>query len=216
MSERPVFAPEKIYHLYNRGVAKQPIFTSDRDRHHFLELLSLYRDGALTTKPSLLSPEQLQEILVTDPQEPLVDILAYCLMPNHFHLLVRQVADDGVTRFMRRSQNSYVHYYNLKHDRVGPLFQGRFQAVVILSNEQLLHVSRYIHLNPMVARLASDLGSYHWSSFPAYVQGTNSRLCETRTILGLSGSHDTYEVFVRDYADYAIALHDHKDFLLDL
>ncbi|MBI4022694.1 transposase [Candidatus Berkelbacteria bacterium] len=213
---RPSFEKGGIYHVYNRGVAKQDIFTTDRDRAHFLEILSFYRDGSFDRRLSHLSQDQLLEVLARDPEEPLVEILAYCLMPNHFHLVLRDLVGGGVSTFLRRALNSYVHYFNTKHNRVGPLFQGPYQIVVVRTDEQLLHVSRYLHLNPVVARLCTEPSNYTWSSMSTYSSGHTSRLCQSQMILALSGSGERYEAFVRDYADYAISLHDYKDLLLDL
>ena len=214
--ERPSSEIGGVYHVYNRGVAKQDIFNNDRDRAHFLDILSYYRDDSVEHKLSQISQETLREILASEPHRVLVDILAYCLMPNHFHLLLRQVTEGGVSTFVRRATNSYVHYFNTKYRRVGPLLQGPYRAVAVKTDEQLLHISRYQHLNPVVARICRDATEYRWSSMARYVSAKPSRLCQPEMILSLSGSSERYREFVRDYADYAIALHAYRDLLLDL
>lgn len=85
-----------------------------------------------------------------------LEIISYCLMPNHFHLLVKQVIDHGIVKCLNNFSNSYTRYFNIRHDRVGPLFQGRFKAVRIETDEQLLQVSRYIHLNPVASSLIEE------------------------------------------------------------
>ncbi len=213
---RPTFVTGGFYHVYNRGVAKQSLFANDSDRNHLLKTLSFYLESEPPKRLSVVSDELLLETLNQPVQTPLVEILAYCLMPNHFHLLVRQTADGGVSTFLRRMQNSYTRYYNTKYHRVGTMFQGRFQAVAVTSDAQLLHVSRYIHLNPVVARLTKALKEYEWSSYPQYVQAQSNRFCNPAMILEMAHSPENYKGFVTDYMDYAISLHDYKDLLIDV
>ena len=213
---KPKFVNSEIYHVYNRGVEKRELFSDASDYQHFLDTLSYFREQSPTEKLSRLPHKVLHSILIELPERPLVTILGHCLMPNHFHLLLRQEKDGGVTSFMRRSLNSYTHYYNRKYERVGTMFQGRFQAVHVRSDEQFLHVSRYIHLNPSVARLVNDPLEYPWSSIGAYRRGTVSRLSDPTMILTLAGSARRYQKFVTDYADYARSLADLKHILLDI
>src|SRR3990167_9139681 len=146
-----------FYHVYIRGVAKQPIFHDERVFRQFLTSLSFYLEepplpGLSAAKKR---PDELSDYLGTVPSAPLVRIHAYCLMQNHFHLIVEQLADGGLSTFLRRVQLSYTRYYNTRHRRVGPLLQGAYQFVRIGNDEQLLHVSRYIHLNDFVAKLSA-------------------------------------------------------------
>ena len=133
-----------------------------------------------------------------------IDIVAYCLMPNHFHLLVKQNVNLGITKFLGDFQNSYVKFFNLRNDRVGPLFQGRFKAVNIISDEQLLHVSRYIHLNPSSSNIVriDRLTNYKWSSLPEYLNKLNFNFCQKETILNNFKNIDKYKEFVFDNAEY--------------
>ncbi|MEK7553088.1 MAG: hypothetical protein AAB504_00130 [Patescibacteria group bacterium] len=136
-------------------------------------------------------------------------------MPNHFHFLVKQLEDGGITWFMQRLANSYVHYLNIKHRRVGPLFQGRFKNILVDSDNQFLHLSRYIHLNPLVSNLTTDLKKYAWSSYPSYISNYNDNLSESKFILENFKSEGGYERFVLDQADYAKSLEDMKHHILD-
>lgn len=133
-----------------------------------------------------------------------VSILAYCLMPNHFHLLVRQNSDLGIQKFMANIQNSYTKYFNAKYKRVGPLLQGTFKAVWIEDDEQLLHVSRYIHLNPVVSFLVSDaqLFNYPWSSLPEYEASRENGICETDILLNMMKTRSAYAQFIQDQIGY--------------
>lgn len=129
----------------------------------------------------LKAPKRLQDILLQD-QEPLVEIYAFALMPNHFHICVKSLVDDGISIWLQRACNSYARYYNIKYHRKGILFMGRFQCVPVTEDRQLFHLFVYIHANPLdlvvpqwregmiddwqAARLF--LRSYRWSSFNLY------------------------------------------------
>ncbi len=193
-----------IYHVFNRGVNKGDIFFSQKDYERFLSAARHY-----LTKNSKFSYEK--DTNSNDPVslelKPKVEILAYCLMPNHFHFLIKQLKEDGITSYMRRFMNSYSHYVNVKNKRVGPLFQGRFKGVLIDSDEQLLHVSRYIHLNPLVSSLVADLNDYPWSSYKAYIEkNTNEDLSKPNIILSNFKTTEDYKKFVSDQEDYARSL----------
>ncbi len=216
MYVHPVFVNDSIYHVYNRGVAKQPLFHDEHDYHQFLICLSYYLESTPEGKLSdAKKSHRLEEILSEPVQKPIVEILAYCLMPNHFHLVVRQLADGGISTFMRRSLNSYTRYYNTRYRRVGTMFQGTFRAVFVGSDEQLLHVTRYVHLNAPVAKLTDDPRSYLWSSYQTYVAATSSRLCDPSLVLEIAGGPAVYESFTKDYLGYARDLAIVKDLLLD-
>lgn len=200
------------YHVYNRGVARQPIFLDDADYQRFLDTLSYYLDDS---RPMKLSTARLVKGALpkrtSEPLMPLAEPIAHCLMPNHFHLVLHELTPKGISRLMRRVLLSYTRYFNTRHQRVGPIFQGTFRFVRVLSDEQLLHLTRYVHLNPFVARLMSDPESYRWSSYDAYKTGVVSRLCHPTLPLELAGSAARYRAFVTDFASYAVSFHMLKD-----
>ncbi len=216
MSEPRVFATDQVYHLYNRGVAKQEIFHDDQDFTHLLNTLSFYREAHPERRFSLIKPDERRRILSTQVECPLIEILGYCLMPNHFHLIVRQLVDGGITTFLRRALNSYARAYNTRYRRVGTIFQGRCGAVLIESNEQLLHVTRYAHLNPVVAKLVKTAEKYRWSSYPQYLSGQVTRLCSPTMVLELAGGSEQYRQFTEDYVGYAQDLATLKHLLHDV
>ncbi len=200
---KPVYVNNYFYHIYNRGVAKQVIFNSDYDYLRLLKTFSFYLESKNQLRLSKIDEQELNKILKSEPQKPLVEILAYCLMPNHFHLLLRQIIDNGISIFLRRSLDSYTRYYNVKNDRVGTILQGRFRGVLVKSDEYLLHLSRYIHLNPYADSICKDPSSYGWSSYNDYLNDKSHRLCHPDFILKMLGSSKNYQEFVEDYAGYA-------------
>jgi putative transposase len=136
--------------------------------------------------------------------DSLVDLLCYCLMPNHFHFLLKQNTTDGILNFVRKFQISYTKYFNTKHNRLGPLLQGQFKAVRIQDENQLVHVSRYIHLNPYTSYVVSSLGrlmKYGWSSLSEYTKKRED-LCSTALVLSNFKSKRSYAEFVFNQADY--------------
>jgi len=205
------FSSDSYYHVFNRGVEKRDIFLDDEDYHMFIYYLLIY-----------LSP--LEKVIEKYPKLPFrlynknlsqeVDIISYCLMPNHFHLLLKQRTRDGVSKLLKQVTNGYTLYFNKKYNRVGGLMQGRFKAVRIPTDELLMHISRYIHLNPVVAGISKDPKDYKWSSYKDYFRGDDT-FVKTREILGLFESLTEYENFTNDQIDYAIELNKLKNLSLD-
>lgn len=139
-------------------------------------------------------------------------------MPNHFHFLLRQIKDGGISKLIGNFTNSYTRYINTKQERAGPLFTGKFKSVRIETQQQLLHVSRYIHLNPYTSFVVKDtegLRQYPYSSFPEFIGKTDSQLCMKEDILAGFKNPKQYEQFVLDQADYQRTLGQIKHQLLD-
>jgi REP element-mobilizing transposase RayT len=111
------------------------------------------------------------------------DLIAYCLMPNHFHLLIKQNSDVSISVLMLKLCSGFSKYFNKKYDRVGSLFQDQFKAVLINKNEQLLWTSLYIHENPLKAEIVNDLSKYKWSSYLDYIGLQNNNICKKEIIL---------------------------------
>ncbi len=217
-----VFANSQFYHVFNRGVERRTIFTNKREYQRMTDTLWYYRHTHLSMTLSAyfalgIEAREVMSAKLNRDTEHLVSILASCLMPNHFHLLVCQHTNYGIQKFMANIQNSYTKFFNTKHKRVGPLLQGTFKAVRIETDEQLLHVSRYIHLNPVTSFLVPDeqLLSYPWSSFPAYMSPGKNVMYETSTILGLIQKPSAYMDFVIDHIEYAKTLGKIKHLIID-
>lgn len=197
------------YHLFNRSVAQIPIFTSKQEFSRAIDLLNYYQYDTCPVSFSRLKRLNLKmqsniwEGLKKDGRKR-IDVLSFCLLPNHFHLLVKQNQEEGISQYLRIFQNSYAKYFNTKNDRTGPVYQNRFKAVLIENDHQLLHVSRYIHLNPYTSLLIkkkAELREYPWSSLPEYL-GKSSQLCQREKILGFFQHQKAFLDFVMDQADY--------------
>ncbi len=202
----------QIYHIYNRGVEKRRIFENRRTYNRFLQAIKYYQREGPKPKFSNFVKYKLFE---PNPNKKIVEIISYCLMPNHFHFLLKQVRENGISEFISKLTNSYTKYYNTKFARVGPLLQGQFKAVLVESDEQFLHVSRYIHLNPLVSFLVKDLKNYEWSSYKEYITKTDQDICTKEEILNFFKSAGDYEQFVLDQADYGQKLELIKHQLFD-
>lgn len=187
------------------------IFNTSYDYIRFLKTMTYYSLEGPKPRFSIFSPTTSTINL----SNRIVDIICYCLMPNHFHLLLKQLKDGGITEFMRKLSDSYTKYFNIKNSRVGPMLQGNFKSVHIEDNEQLLHVSRYIHLNPLVSHATLDLNKYRWSSYPGYVGIVKDGICATGIVLSQFKSKIDYQEFVLDQVNYVQELERIKHLTLD-
>jgi len=209
-----------FYHVFNRGVASLPFFNRDLDYKKFIKIFSFYRFNVPLLKFSRFSslPIDLKEKKL-EKGRPLVEILAYCLMPNHFHFLLKQVADKGIAQFVMRLSDSYAKYFNTRVGRKGPLFEGRFRAVEVDNEQQLLHLSRYVHLNPysaFVVKKIEDLFTYPYSSLDEYLRLTGKKICNTEIVMNSFASNiERYKNFLVDQADYQQNLQMIKSQLID-
>lgn len=181
------FQKGSYYHVYNRGNRKQNIFIQYRDYERFLKRMKMYKEKFG------------------------VSILCYCLMPNHYHFLLRQETDIPITVFMLRLGTSYAKYFNIKYEQVGSLFQGRFRAKLIETDEYLLHLSRYIHRNPLEIQLSTpgvELADYRWSSYINYLNFVKNPMIESEYILGYfakNNKSNDYKKFV-EYGSVGVSL----------
>lgn len=138
------FATNEFYHLYNRGTEKRAIFRSAHDYERFTHLLYLC-NGQLSVVYKILEKEK---IFSTEKGDALIDIGAYCLMPNHFHILARERTEDGMSTFMKKLLTAYSMYFNKRYERTGNLFEGTFKAKHAKTDQYLKYLFSYIHLNP--------------------------------------------------------------------
>lgn len=207
-SRNLVFGSGEIYHVFNRSIAQTPIFKYSKDYARFLDLLNYYR---LNPKLSFSHYNRLEKSIKEEywntlrkNNNPTTEILAFCLMGNHFHLLLKQTKEKGIKTLASNIQNSYAKYFNTRYKRAGALFQAMFKAVRIETDEQLIHVQRYIHLNPVTAYIVEpeNILSYKWSSFSHYLEEATNPFVNTQIILELIGSKEKFKEFVLNQTDY--------------
>ncbi|KKT61863.1 MAG: Transposase [Candidatus Giovannonibacteria bacterium GW2011_GWA2_44_26] len=177
-----LFANNQIYHIFNRGTEKRRIFISNKDFERFLINMKIFNDPDVGQHH--LGRFDIKHPKLSKPlEDPLVDVLCYCLMPNHYHLLLRQKVENGISKYLHRLQMGYAKYFNTLHDRSGNLFQGAFKVVEINKGNQFKYIPLYIHMNPLdlveggwkengikdLKKGLNFLKNYRWSSLRNYM-----------------------------------------------
>jgi len=142
-----IFEKEQFYHIYNRGNSKQQIFQSMRDEERFMEILYLCNTNSPINIRNI--NRDTENIYSYNLDDKIVTIVAYCLMPNHFHILLSPINENGIQLFMQKLSTAYVMYYNKKYERTGSLFEGKFKSTHADSDDYLRYLFSYIHLNPI-------------------------------------------------------------------
>lgn len=208
--KKPQFVDGHIYHVYNRGVEKRKVFLDTKDHLRFVhDLFELNDEQSVgnvlyyfNSKSMEAEPHYIQKERV--PRKLLVEILAFTLMPNHYHLLLRQKRKGGIIRFMQKLGTGYTMYFNQKYERVGPLFQGRFKGALVHRDAHLLYLPHYIHMNPLELKYGGStsidtkealnfLKKYRWGSFSDYVGKKNFPSVTSRNfLLEYFGGEDGY------------------------
>ncbi len=175
-NSRKEFRENTFYHIYNRGVEKRSIFVDEMDYAVFMSYLTNYllpkdedflRDQFSNPTSSPKEKSEALRLIKLNNFHDSISLIAYCLMTNHFHLLVKQIPDWGIDNFMNSLMTRYTMYFNRKYRRVGHLFQGNYKAVPVETEEQLLHLTRYIHQNPASKGVAFQ--SYPHSSYLDFI-----------------------------------------------
>ncbi len=208
MSRRKyILATNEIYHAYNRSVGNEVIFEDKRNIRRFINLIDYYRfPQTLKYSRYLTLPLDLKKLYNENfyKQKPVVSIFSFSVMPNHFHFLLKQTKEMGISDFARNVQNSFAKYYNLKNDRHGTLLQNPFKAKRIETDEEFIHVSRYIHLNPVTSFLINfeQLFKYPYTSFAAYMENIKYQFISTDEILSHFATKEKYAEFIKDQVDY--------------
>lgn len=203
MREDPL-VKDQVYHVLSRSIAKYIIFNDQEDYARFMEILNLYRYKNFDYKYSVFARLDYtrQAAIVKRIQEtvPEINIIAYCLMPTHFHLILKQVGDIEISAYISKVLNSYSRYFNIRHNRKGPLWEGRFKSVLVSTDEQLLHLTRYIHLNPVSAGLVNKPEKWLFSSYNEYLETSQLDICNFKDLIEVPPSE--YKKFVEDRADF--------------
>lgn len=223
-NSRKAYMEQGYYHLYNRGVEKRHIFIDSQDYGVFLSYLKEYLspkdEKSLFAKLSdpNISPRERDKIIKLLRLNNFYNeifLLAFCLMPNHFHLLVKQSSALSIDKFMNSLALRYVIYFNRKYKRTGGLFQDVYKAVSVNTDEQLLHLSRYIHQNPLGKNKFSRKSSLsdflvQPSSYPEYLGHRNTDWITTQEVLGYFSKTKlslSYQAFVQQTEDIPLIQH---------
>ncbi len=180
-------AAESYYHVYARGSNRQRIFRDEKDYLKFLQLFERYLSLKETKSSAGVSFPNFYNRL---------ELAAFCLMPNHIHLLVYQRQVGEMSAFMRSLLTSYSMYFNKKYKRSGPLFESRYKASLISSDDYLTHITRYIHLNPR------DWRQYEYSSLPYYLQQITDDWMRPERITADFSTPNEYLQFLQDYVQH--------------
>ena len=195
----------EYYHIYNRGVEKRSIFIDDTDRWRFITLLIAFQGDIFHSHISRLIPfvkhrrfdiDFFQDTL----NDRKIELVCFCLMTNHFHFILKEIEEGGISKFMQRLADAYTKYFNSRHGRTGHLFGGRFQSVHIDKNEYLNYLSAYIHLNPReLSKWRWKEIEYPWSSFQDFVKENRwGQFLNNSIILEQFENGDEYRNFVED------------------
>lgn len=222
------FVNQQIYHIFNRGTDKRKIFLSKNDYERFLVNIKIFNDA--DGKQHHLSRFDLEHPeLNKKSAKPLVDILCFCLMPNHYHLLLRQREENGISKYLHKLQMGYSKYFNISYDRSGNLFQGAYKIVEINKDNQFKYVPLYIHMNPLdlvenkwkekgirdVNRGIDFLAGYKWSSLRDYIKGSPVSYLDMKIISSLYSSAD-WEEEIKDFLTLSNVRHRVSDAVGDI
>lgn len=209
-----IYVADSYYHVYNRGVEKRIIFEDELDFRVFLSYfktaLSPEEEHDLEAEEYAPGIKQLRRLNLSQQ----VELLAFCLLPNHFHLLLYQHNERGIQKLMQSVMTGYVMYFNKRYDRVGRLFQDRYKAVHVDNHAYLAHISRYIHLNSLDA--GSSPEEYTYSSYPYYTGQYQAQWMKPNKVLAMHGDNvNDYSEFVRDYIAHKTELDQIEPYLAD-
>ncbi|MBU1084900.1 MAG: transposase [Candidatus Beckwithbacteria bacterium] len=209
------YKKDGIYHIYNRGVDKRKIFMDEQDYAVFLYLLKYYlsppkKDEThplANTSSAVIRPRPIENL------HKEVDLLCYCLMPNHFHLLIKQITIDGMTKLVHKLLTIYSMYFNRRHKRIGHLFQGCYKAVLVDNDEQFLHLTRYIHLNPvdLIVTGSDPVSEYPYSSFGYYLGKKSAKWVKPKEVLDCFNKLESKKLFGKKYSSYKEFVFDDKE-----
>jgi len=213
MRKEPLVTGE-YYHLYNRGVNSGLIFKGDQDKERYYQSMFLFNNqGYRRSRGDRFEEEVLMATASGDCDlrgEPFVTILGFCLMSNHYHMLVRQEVDNGISRFMHKLSKGYARYANIRHDRTGPLFEGKFESRHLFEESHFMHLVPYIHLNALDAigvpwregqvknwsMAEAGLDAFQWSSHGVYMGRV-----QTLPVVDLVAARDLFPT-PDEYVDY--------------
>ena len=194
----------QVYHIISRSIAGYRIFSDDNCFSRMLNAIRFYNFPGTKISYSkflLQSPKSQTELLESLQESQCSNIVSYVLMPTHIHLTLQQLIEGGISKSMNNMLNSYSRYFNIRFKRKGPLWETRFKSILVESDEQLLHLTRYQHLNPTSAGLVDKTEEWKWSSYNEYINNNDAnRICNFTDLLDIDPKE--YQKFVNDRVAY--------------
>jgi putative transposase len=205
----------KMYHVFTKTIAEYKIFNNEKEYQRMVKIINYYKFEDQILKFSKFDIKKEVNNNKFSHKEKNIDIIAYCIMPTHVHLILKQLKDGGISIYMSKVLNSYTRYFNVKHKRKGPLWESRFKNVEIETDEQLLHLTRYIHLNPVTNFMVDDPACWVPSSYNEYTNNIkkDERICNYEGIIDIDPLF--YEEFVINRIAYQRELSIIKSHLLE-
>ena len=207
------FAPGNYYHVFNRGNGKNNIFLDPQDYGIFIHRV-MENFFPENEPPKELSSLDLKYHRKKLPAEAF-SLICYCLMPNHFHFLIRQNGNVKISKLIQKLCTGYAKYFQKKYEHTGHLFQGAFKAINVENESYLMWLSAYIHQNPGVGGIVENLEDYPYSSYPDYIGKRNENLCSKDIILVKFKNADDYKKFVEDSGPLIAQRKDIQSLFLD-
>lgn len=210
---------DKIYHIYNKSIAGYKIFSSNKNYERMLKSIVFHMIEnppskfhlflKLKKKPSVI------DLVKSNKSERIVRLVAYCFMPTHYHIIVQQLKNGGISRYAYLIQKSYSEFFNIKYKRKGPLWEGRFQNALVGEEEYFLHLTRYIHLNPTTAGLIEKPEDWKYSSYKEYLNliPEDKKVCDYSNFFNMGSS--SYKEFANDRVGYQKELAKIKHLILE-
>jgi len=218
MRRKNVLSNGSVHHIYSRSIAGYKIFQKS---DYYLRMINLFKYYCMKT-PGI----KFSDFLVIknkgrfmkkhfNDKDKLVQIIAYCIMSTHIHLVLMQLQDDGISLFMGNVLNSYSRFFNIKVSRKGPLWESRFKNVQIETDEQLMHLTRYLHLNPVTAGLVEKAEKWQYSSIKEFLGKVKEgeEVCQFNNLMEFDANN--YKSFVNSQKVYQRQLAKIKEFLLE-
>ena len=221
MQRKDPFVSENFYHIYNRGIDKRVIFKSEYDYQRFVMLLYVANSQDSIRLDNLInhSHKSYLEIFEVEKIKPLVSIGAWCLMGNHFHILLREEVDGGISKFMKKLGTAYSMYFNIKYQRTGGLFGGPFKSKYISEDLHLKHLFGYIHLNSLDIKFSGweklvdkkypnewkdFLKNYQYSSYQDYlgVERPEGKILNKKVFPDYFSEENSFEDFIDSYLSF--------------
>jgi len=209
---------EITYHVFTKSIAEYKIFNDPKEYSRMMDVIKYYGKEKPEMKFSryaeLRRNNERNEVLsINRVKDDLVKIIAYCIMPTHIHLILRQEKKDGISIYMDRILGSHTRYFNIANDRKGPLWEGKFKNVMVDKDEYLYHLTRYIHLNPVTAHLVEKPEDWIATSYNEYISKDKKGICSFEDVLDITPN--LYRDFVEERIEFQRNLAKIKRFMMD-